>query len=167
MCSERVSARYLGNLGKIVKKAKNGQGGSWGLVHCTWHGVTWTGFGSVSKNKSKPEEREEERSAFETLFSHSQGVSLSTYSLGHIVLNTISLIITVRGLQKAGRWEPDKPVVKADIDRCLDGPCHPVQPWHGAGDPSPAALWDTELPWGCTGVTSGSSASAGVLQIPI
>lgn len=63
-------------------------------------------------------------------------MSLSTYSLAHIVLNTISLIITIWGLQKAGRWEPDKPVVMANIDRCLDGPCHPMQPWHGAGDPS-------------------------------
>lgn len=94
MHSWQVSAHYLGD----VQEAKNRQGGSWGLVPPGWHGVTWAGFDSVFKNKSKPEEREEETSAFENLFSHFQWVSLSTYSLGHIVVNTIFLIIIVRGL---------------------------------------------------------------------
>lgn len=84
-----------------MEVAKNRQGGSWGLVPPAWHGVTWAGFRSVfkkKKKKGKPEEREEERSAFENLFSHSQWVSLSTHSLGHVVVNTIFLIIIVWGL---------------------------------------------------------------------
>lgn len=90
----QVSAYYVGD----VQEAKNRHGGSWGLVPPACHGVTWAGFHSVFKNKSKPEEREEERSAFENLFPHFQWVSLSTYSLGHIVVNTIFLIIIVWGL---------------------------------------------------------------------
>lgn len=96
--SQRTVSRFLGDLIEAMKEAKNRQRGSWGLVTPTWHGVIWAGFDYVFKNKGKPEEREEERSAFENLFSHSQWVSLSTYSLGHVVVNTIFLIIIVWGL---------------------------------------------------------------------
>jgi len=77
-------------------------------------------------------------------------VSLSTYSLGHVVVNTIFLIITVCGLRKAIRWEPDKPVVMVNIDSSSDGSsllqqgCGSLR--CGAGDPSPAVSGDRELP---------------------
>lgn len=86
--------------------------------------MTWAGLDSIFKTKGKPEEREEEGSSFGNLFSHSQWVSLSTYSLGHVVINTIFLIIIVWGLRKTSRWEPDKPVVKVNTDNSSDGPSH-------------------------------------------
>lgn len=59
--------------------------------------MSWAGFNSVFKNKGKPEEREEERAAFENLFCHSQLMTLSTHSLGQVVVNTRFLIIIVWG----------------------------------------------------------------------
>lgn len=160
----QVSAHYVGD----VQEAKNRHGGSWGLVPPACHGVTWAGFDSVFKNKSKPEEREEERSAFENLFSHFQWVSLSTYSLGHIVVNTIFLIIIVWGLWKASRWEQDKPVGKVNMDNSWDGLRHLQQGCGslgcGAEDPSPAAFGSKQLLWGSTRATAAAAAaSMGVL----
>lgn len=151
-----------------MKEAKNRQGGSWDLVPPAWHGVTWAGFDSVFKNKGKPwGKRGGEICLWEFVFSHSQWVSLSTYSLGHVVVNRIFLIIIVRGLWKASRWEPDKPAVKVNIDNSSDGPSHLQQGCgslgRGAGDLSLAAVRTRELPWGSTRATSSSSASTGVL----
>lgn len=115
-------------------------------------GVGWPGLLLILslKKKGKPEEREEEKSAFENLFFHSQWASLSTYSFGHVVVNTIFLIIIVWGLWKASRWEPDKPVVKVNIDSSLDGPSHLQQGCGslgcGAGDTSLATLWARSSP---------------------
>lgn len=59
--------------------------------------MSWASFNSVFKNTGKPEEREEERAAFENLFCHSQLMSLYslTHSLRHIVVNTRFMIIIV------------------------------------------------------------------------
>lgn len=57
--------------------------------------MSWAGFDCVFKNKGKPEEREEERAAFENLFCHSQLMSLCTHSLGHVVVNTRYLMIII------------------------------------------------------------------------
>lgn len=120
---------------------KNGQGGSWGCVP-----PAWPGFGSAFKNKCEPEEREEELLAFEMLFSRSLWVSLSTYSLGHVVVNTISLIIIVWGLQRASRGELGKPVAKVNINSSLGGFSYPTAALAmGLQTPLPAALWSAEL----------------------
>lgn len=84
--------------------------------------------------------------AFEMLFSHSLWVSLSTYLLGHVAVNTVSSIIIVWGLQGASRWKLGKPVAKVNINSSWCGSSYPTAALAmELQTPLPAALWSAEL----------------------